>query len=229
MPAFVLVPGACHGGWWFEPLAERLRRHGHRAYSLTLTGLGDRSHLLTPAVNLETHIQDVLATLAAEQIEDAVLVGHSYAGMVLSGVADGAPQRVDSLVYVDAFVPGEGDSCWTLTTAEQREWYLDVGETGYSVPPLPFFDPRATPHPLASLLQRVRLSGDLGRFRRRDYIYAKQWDGESPFSATYQRLREDPLWTVHEFDTRHNVMRDHADELLKVLLESAGIPEKPAK
>src|SRR5437763_659743 len=170
MATFVLVPGACHGGWWFEPLAEQLRRHGHRAHALTLTGLGERSHLLHAGVNLETHIQDVLNMLAAEQVEDAVLVGHSYAGMVLSGVADRAPERVDSLVYVDAFVPADGDSCWTLTTDEQREWYLDVGETGYAVPPLPFFDPRATAHPLAALLQRVRLTGDLTRFRRRDYV-----------------------------------------------------------
>jgi hypothetical protein len=112
--------------------------------------------------------------------------------MVISGVADRVPERVESLVYVDAFVPRDGDSCWTLTSDEQREWYLDVGETGHSVPPLPFFDPRATPHPLASLLQRIRLTGDLNRFRRRDYVYATRWDGESPFAATYQRLHDDP-------------------------------------
>ena len=220
MATFVLVPGACHGGWWFEPLAEQLRRRGHRAHALTLTGLGERSHLLHAGVNLETHIQDVLNMLAAEQVEDAVLVGHSYAGMVLSGVADRAPERVDSLVYVDAFVPADGDSCWTLTTDEQREWYLDVGETGYAVPPLPFFDPRATAHPLAALLQRVRLTGDLTRFRRRDYVYATVWDGRSPFTPTYERLRDDPLWTVHALDSRHNVLRDAAEELLEILLES---------
>jgi pimeloyl-ACP methyl ester carboxylesterase len=220
MATFVLIPGACHGGWCFEPLAGQLRQRGHRAYPLTLTGLGERGHLLSSTVNLETHIQDVVNMLAAEEVEEAVLVGHSYAGMVLSGVADRVPERVDSLVYLDAFVPDDGDSCWTLTSDEQREWYLDVGETGYAVPPLPFFDPRANPHPLASLLQRIRLTGDLARFRRRDYVYATVWDGESPFAPTYQRLRDDPLWTVHALDCRHNLMRDAPDELLKILLDS---------
>ncbi|GAB2997097.1 alpha/beta hydrolase [Amycolatopsis acidiphila] len=217
MATFVLVPGACHGGWWYEPLAEDLRRAGHRAYPLTLTGLGERRHPACAGINLDTHVRDVLAVLEYEQIDDAVLVGHSYGGMVISGVADRAPERVDSLVYVDAFVPDDGDSCWTLTNDEQREWYLSVGENGYEMPPLPFFDARATPHPLATLLQRIRLSGDLSRYRR-DYVYAKLWDGESPFTPTYQRLRGDPQWTVHELETRHNVLRDGTAELLKVLL-----------
>lgn len=223
MTTFVLVPGACHGGWWYESLADQLRQHGHHAYPVTLTGLSDRSHLLHAGVNLETHIQDVLGVLAAEQIEQAVLVGHSYGGMVITGVADRAAERVDSLVYLDAFVPDDGDSCWTLTTDDQRAWYLESGETtGYSVPPLPFFDPRATAHPLASLVQRIRLTDGLSRFRRRDYVYAKQWDGESPFAPTYRRLRDDPLWTTHALDSRHNLIRDAPDQLLKILLASAG-------
>ncbi|SDX15463.1 Pimeloyl-ACP methyl ester carboxylesterase [Amycolatopsis xylanica] len=223
MATFVLVPGANHGGWCFDQLTEQLRERGHRVHALTLTGIGERAHLLHAGVNLETHIQDVLGTLAAERIEDAVLVGHSYGGMVISGVADRAPERVDSLVYLDAFVPENGDSCWSLTNDVQREWYLSVGETGYGVPPLPFFDPRATPHPLASLLQRIKLSGDLSRFRRRDYVYAQVWEGESPFKATYEKLVDDPQWTVHSLDAGHNLMRD-APEALVELLVSVGTP-----
>jgi pimeloyl-ACP methyl ester carboxylesterase len=223
MATFVLVPGACHGGWWFGPLAEDLRRAGHRAHALTLTGLGERRHLLSAGVNLDTHIADVLAALEYEQIDDAVLVGHSYGGMVISGVADRAPERVDSLVYVDAFVPDDGDSCWSLTNDEQREWYLSAGETGYGVPPLPFFDARATPHPLATLLQRIRLTGDATGFRR-DYVYAKIWDGESPFTPTYLRLRDNPQWTVHELESRHNVLRDGTADLLKILLTDRPAP-----
>jgi pimeloyl-ACP methyl ester carboxylesterase len=217
---FVLIPGACHGGWCFAPITERLREHGHEVWPLTLTGLCERSHLLSSTVNLDTHIEDVTNVLAAEQVTDAVLVGHSYGGMVISGVADRVPERVGSLVYVDAFVPDDGDSCWTLTNDEQREWYLDVGQTGFAVPPLPFFDPRATAHPLASFLQRIRLTGDLGRFRRRNYVYAMKWPGESPFTPTYERLRDDPQWTVHALDSMHNVMRDAPDDLLNILLES---------
>ena len=219
MATFVLVPGMCHGGWSYEPLTELLRLHGHRAYPLTLTGLGERGHLLNAGVNLETHVQDVVGVLEAEEIEDAVLVGHSYGGMVITGVADRVPERVDSLAYLDAVVPQHGDSCWTLVSDQERKWYLDVAETGYSVRPLPFFDSRATPHPLASLLQSIRLTGDLARFRRRDYVYAAGWDGESPFTPIYQRLRNDPLWTTHALDSRHNLVRDAPEDLLKILLE----------
>ncbi len=222
MATFVLVPGACHGGWCFTPVTERLRERGHRVYPLTLTGLSERSHLLNSTVNLETHLEDVTRALVAEDITDAVLVGHSYGGMVITGVADRMPRLVDALVYVDAFVPDDGDSCWVLTNDEQRDWYLEVGETGYAVPPLPFFDPRATAHPLAAFLQRIRLTGDLGRFRRRDYVYATRWPGESPFTPTYERLRKDPQWTVHALDSMHNVMRDAPEELLGILLGSVA-------
>lgn len=91
---------------------------------------------------------------------------------------------------------------------------------------MPFFDPRATAHPLASLLQRIRLTGDANRFRRRDYVYATLWEGESPFTSTYRRLREDPTWTVHELESRHNLMRDAPDDLLKILLRSLEEPSR---
>ena len=126
MATFVLVPGMCHGGWCFDELAERLRDHGHRTYPLTLTGLSERGHLLHGGVNLDTHIQDVTGVLAAADIRDAVLVGHSYGGMVITGAADRAPARVRSLVYLDAMVPEHGDSCWNLVSDQERRWYADV-------------------------------------------------------------------------------------------------------
>ncbi|WP_433356784.1 alpha/beta fold hydrolase [Microtetraspora malaysiensis] len=223
MATFVLIPGMCHGGWCFDELAEQLRGHGHRAYPLTLTGLSERSHLLHGTVNLDTHIQDVTGVLAAENIDDAVLVGHSYGGMVITGVADRMPDRVTASVYLDAMVPENGDSCWSLVTERERQWYTDVTETGYAVRPLPFFDTRATPHPLASLFQPLRLTSDLTQTRRRVYVYAAGWDGESPFFAVHQRLREDPAWTTHALDSGHNLMRDAPLELLKILLD-AGEP-----
>lgn len=222
MTTFVLIPGAWHGAWTFEPLARQLRAHGHQAFPLTLTGVGDRKHLIGSSVNLDTHIQDVVGVLAEQQVTDAVLVGHSYGGMVITGAADRAPERVAGLVYVDAMVPADGDSCWSLVGEQERGWYLNgVGETGYACAPLPFFDPRATPHPLASLLQAVRLEGGLDRFRSRDYVYATGWDGASPFTGTYDRLRADPSWRTHALASGHNVMRDAPEDLLKVLLEAA--------
>lgn len=106
MTTFVLVPGACHGGWYYDELAARLRTHGHRALTVTLTGVAERAHLAHACVNLETHIADLLAELDANRVTDAVLVGHSYGGMVITAAADRAAAHVDSLVYLDAFVPG---------------------------------------------------------------------------------------------------------------------------
>ncbi|MGW0436597.1 alpha/beta fold hydrolase [Micromonospora sp. NPDC003197] len=221
MATFVLIPGMCHGGWSFAELTDQLRAQGHRVYPLTLTGISEHSHLLHAGVNLETHVQDVTGVLAAERIEDAVLVGHSYGGMVITAVADRMPERVNSLVYLDAVVPANGDSCWALVSDNERRWYLDVVENGYAVRTLPFFDARATPHPLASLLQPVQLTSDLEHVQRKVYVYAAGWAGESPFTPFYQRLRKDPSWTVHALDGGHNLMRDAADDLLKILLEVA--------
>ena len=228
MTTYVLVPGACHGAWWFDGLADHLRSHGHRVLTPALTGVAERAHLLHAGVNLETHVADVLAELVAHRVERVVLVGHSYGGMVITAVADRAADRVDALVYLDAFVPHDGQSCWTLTTDEQRQWYISVDDTGYAVPPLPFFDERATAHPLASLMQPVRLRGDLSRFRRRDYVYATRWEGESPFALTFERLRDDLSWTTHVLDTAHNVLRDAGDEVVKILLVAGDRPESRA-
>ncbi|TCO58211.1 alpha/beta fold hydrolase [Actinocrispum wychmicini] len=220
MSTYVLVPGACHGGWCFASLTTPLRRLGHDVHPITLTGLA--ANQSAAGVNLETHIADVLGLLSDEQIEDAVLVGHSYGGVVITGVADRAPDRVRSLVYLDAFVPADGESCWTLTNDEQRAWYTSVDETGFGTRPLPFFDPRAKPHPLATLLQPIRLTGTLDRFARRDYVYAERWAGESPFTPTLERLRDDPQWNVHTLDGGHNLMRDVPADVLKILQAATG-------
>ncbi|WP_040866336.1 alpha/beta fold hydrolase [Nocardia exalbida] len=221
MTTFVLIPGMCHGGWCFEQLTEQLRARGHRVYPLTLSGVGERVHL-RHGVNLETHIQDVTALLSAENITDAVLVGHSYGGMVITGAADRAASRVAALVYIDAVVPQSGDSCFTLVSDQERRWYLDVVDTGDAVRPLPFFDARATPHPLASVLQPLTLTGDLTHIRSRDYVYATGWEAPSPFTGIYQRLRDDAGWTTHAVDGGHNLMRDAPEDLLRILLDVPG-------
>ena len=160
MATVVLLPGACHGGWWFEPLVRRLGELGHEARAVTLAGVGERADELTGRVTLDSHVAETAELVAAEAAEQVVLVGHSYAGSVITGVADRIPARVGALLYLDAFVPEDGDSCWSMTNDEQRRWYIEgAGRTGLAVDPLPFFDSRATPHPLATLLQRSRLSG----------------------------------------------------------------------
>jgi pimeloyl-ACP methyl ester carboxylesterase len=189
----------------------------------TLTGVAERAHLARADVNLDTHIADVVSALAVEADEqNLVLVGHSYGGMVITGVADRIPEKVDALVYLDALVPRDGESCWDLVTDEERDWYLGVDDTGYGVPAMPFFDTRASAHPLASFLQRIRLTGDLNRFRRRDFVYALQWPGDSPLRPSYERVKDDAAWHVHELDGAHNLMRDCPDDLVRILLDVAA-------
>ena len=152
-------PGGWHAGWYFQAFAEALRARGHRAYPITLTGLGERRHLLNAAVNLETHIEDVVQILATERLTDVVLLGHSYGGMVLTGVIDRAPDRIAAAIYSDAYVPAQGESCFDLANDLFRGMFLEgAAQDGFSVPPPPGLDPRATAHPLAAFLQRLRLA-----------------------------------------------------------------------
>lgn len=113
MASFVLVHGAWHGGWCWRDVRRVLEEHGHTVFTPTLTGLGERSHLLSPDINLETHIADVLNLLVWEELNDVILVGHSYGGMVITGVADQAKDRLCHIVYLDAFLPADGESSAT--------------------------------------------------------------------------------------------------------------------
>jgi pimeloyl-ACP methyl ester carboxylesterase len=206
---YVLIPGACHGGWWYDELGERLHEAGHRSRGVTLAGLEDEPHV-DQLITLATHTEqaaDVVTELSVT--EPVVLVGHSYAGAVITGVADLRPDRVKALVYLDAFLPRDGDSCWTMTNDEQRAWYADgARRTGYGVDPLPFFDDRARPHPVATLLQSVSLTGAWRVVPRKIYVTALRWTGESPMAASAARARQDPQFETLEWDTTHNVMAD---------------------
>ena len=223
MTTFILIPGMCHGAWCFDDLATTLRADGHRVLALTLTGVAERAHLLRGGVNLDTHLADVLAAIDSDAAGDdkLVLVGHSYGGMVITGVADRIPHRVDAVVFLDAVLPRDGESCWDLVNDEERQWYLGVDDTGFAVPPMPFFDNRATAHPLATVLQPLRLTSDLNGLRRRDFVFALDWPGESPMRTSYERVRDDPRWNCHELDGKHNLMRDNPADLVRILIEAA--------
>jgi pimeloyl-ACP methyl ester carboxylesterase len=121
MTNYVLVPGAWLGGWAWEPVADQLRRQGHEVHAVTLTGLGDRAHLATPEVDLDTYIADVVGLVEAEGLNDVVLVGHSYAGHVVTGVADRIPDRIGLLAYLDAGPSPDGTAFMDLQAPEARE------------------------------------------------------------------------------------------------------------
>ncbi len=222
MARYLLVPGACHGGWNLDPLAETLRGNGHQAEAVTLVGLEQVPDTAT-TINLETHVNQVVGLLQ-EVDAPVVLVGHSYAGSVITGAADRLPERVACLLYVDAFVPRDGESCWSMTNEEQRRWYSEgSGRTGVGVDPMPFFDERAVPHPLGTLMQRSIITGACDHVERRVYLAAvgSPWVESSPFVQTADRLRSDPTWNVINIDCGHNVMAAAPDDLLRLTLSVA--------
>lgn len=214
MTTFVLVPGACHGGWWFEPVARELERDGHVAVPVTLAGLEDEPRL-DRLITLATHVDQVADVIPADG--GVVLVGHSYAGSVITGVADRLPDRIAALVYLDAFLPTDGDSCWTMTNDTQREWYVTgAARTGYGVDPLPFFSDRARPHPVATFLQALPLTGAWREVPTKHYVAAR-WADESPMALSTRRAEADPGITVHHWDARHNVLAEGPDRVLNLL------------
>lgn len=128
---FVLVPGAFHGGWAFRVVADRLRAEGHRVFTPTLTGLGERSHCLSKAVTLETHFQDIANVLIFEDLTDVILVGHSYGGIVISGANEMVPERIAQLIFLDAMIPEQGKTGLETVDAEFADrWREDALENG---------------------------------------------------------------------------------------------------
>ena len=133
MSTFVLVHGAWHGGWCWRFVAPALRKLGHDVYTLSLTGLGDRRHLARPEINLDLHVQDVVALLEMEDLHQIVLVGHSYGGMVITGVADKCAERIRQLVYLDAFVPENGKCALDYILPERAAAFRADGEKDGSI------------------------------------------------------------------------------------------------
>jgi pimeloyl-ACP methyl ester carboxylesterase len=219
MAIFVLIPGGWHGGWMYAALAARLRLAGHDAYPLSLSGLDD-----TPSraanINLDTHIADVLGLLTVEDLSEVILCAHSYGGMVATGVADRAPERLAALIYLDAFAPDDGQSWWDLAGDDYRALAIaHARHDGHSVLPRDGLDPRCRPHPLGSFVQSLRLTRPSPELRR-VFVYASGWSA-TPFTAQYERLRADPAWTVRTIASRHNLVRYAPEETFDVLIDTA--------
>jgi pimeloyl-ACP methyl ester carboxylesterase len=226
MTDFLLVHGAWHGGWCWNSLAERLRAKGCRVVTPTLTGLADRSHLLGPDVTLETHITDVVNTARWLEMDDFVLCGHSYGGMVISGAAEHLADRLRGIVFVDAFFPANGQSCSDIAGSSPAK------DSEVKPPPVEWFDiadpeGRAqverlmTPHPANTMLQPVGLTGARERVGRKTYVLAGMWK-RPYFVAAYEALSQDPAWRVYKTPTGHHPMLDAPDQLTEILLEAAG-------
>lgn len=137
MANFVLVHGAWHGGWCWQRVTSALQQQGHRVHAVTLTGLGERAHLLAPAITLDTHIDDVISAIEVEELHDVILAVHSYAGMIGTAVADRLGKHLKHLVYVDAVVPKPGESWSSTQSAATQQQRLSAAQasTRFSFPP----------------------------------------------------------------------------------------------
>jgi pimeloyl-ACP methyl ester carboxylesterase len=226
MTTFVLVPGGWKGAWAYEAVVPLLERAGHTVHALTLTGLrADDDDATVAAANLDTHADDVLRHLDHHHITGATLVGHSYAGMVIASAADRAVGRISRLVHLDAFVPRNGESWWSSTNDHFRELAIaGAASTGFAIRPPGGAggDPRRRPHPFASFLQEIRLTGAVDLVPRREFVYCSGWEDHTPFAELRTRLEADPEWQVHVLPTAHNAMREAPEAVAALLLDESS-------
>jgi pimeloyl-ACP methyl ester carboxylesterase len=235
MANIVLAHGAWSAAWAWKKMRPLLRAAGHDFYSPTYTGLGERSHLARPEVDLSTHIQDVLAVLEFEDLKDVTLLGHSYGGMVATGVAHKAPGRIKRLVYIDAFAPMDGQSLFDLV-GPKAEGNMRAGAAtggdGWRVPinPMPpdtspedvaWATPRRRPQPIKTFEQKIKLvSNDPPPPRH--YIYATRSGPGDVFRQFSDRAKSEPGWRHYEIDASHNPHITCPDVLMALLTQIMG-------
>lgn len=231
MATFVLLHGARGGGWQWREMARLLQAAAHEALRPTLTGLGERMHLATPDVGLDTHIEDVVNVFRFEELHDAILVGYSYSGMVAAGVADRIPERISQLVYLDAYVPLDGQSACDLVGPEGRAMILAIATqygNGWRLPDLRPGDPRYTDHLLKTLQDPVRLQNPLARSLPRTFIWCS---GEKdpadfvllkPIADAAARARSDPAWRYYELPTGHLPWQTMPEATAQLLVQIAA-------
>jgi pimeloyl-ACP methyl ester carboxylesterase len=226
---FLLCHGAWSGGWAWRKMHPLMAEAGHRLVAPTYTGLGERSHLAGPAIDLETHIQDILNVISFEDLSDIVLLGHSYGGMVATGIADRARDRIAQLIYLDALVPRDGQSVFDLNEPA-RESMRKAAASGdsYRIPPNP--PPPDTPQIDLEWLNALRVSMPIKCFETklklehgeptmpRSYIYCTRIAPGDMFGQFARRAKSEPGWRYFEIDASHapNVT---APEALMAVLE----------
>lgn len=238
MTTFVIVHGGWGGGWEWLDVAKRLRDRGHEVFTPTLTGLGERHHL-GPEVDLYTHIDDVVGVLEYCDLRDVVLCGHSYAGMVVTGAADRAPDRVAMVIYLDAFVPEDGDANIDLMPDEFAEYVRAFAdERGHGAMDIPeeFLPPegalpadkrewyvsRLRPHPVATSTQPLKLTGAVERIPRAFIRCTAEADADGdPFEPIAQRARSRG-WPYREIPTPHDLQLFDPEGTAELLDELAG-------
>jgi len=222
---FVLVSGAFCGAWCWRRVSDRLEKEGHKVYSPTLTGLADRSHLMSKDINLNTHIADIANLVEWEDLSDICLVAHSYGGFPASGALERIGNRVSSLVLVDALKPADGQSVLSPSQVEENAVSRPPPK---AVPPNAFHDPKdaawflskMTPQPIGTFLQQVKLSGARERVTKKTYIRLPLFPSPTMDKA-YAESKADKSWTVFENTTSgHMVMINEPEWLTGILLKA---------
>ncbi|MCB1488152.1 MAG: alpha/beta hydrolase [Bauldia sp.] len=239
MANFLVCHGAWSGGWSWARMREPLAKRGHSLLTPTYTGLGERSHLLAPNIDLDLHIADILGVIEYEDLDDLTLIGHSYGGMVATGVADREPDRVAMIIYVDAFVPEDGESVLDLRPAEEakrmRDQVSGPGD-GWRLPPSPlapdvapedfdWLNARRSWMPFRTYMQRISLTGAGSRIPGA-YIHCTRKGASDPFKAMAERVRARPGWHCYELDAGHTpnitVPETLADLLDRIVADGAA-------
>ncbi len=237
MGTFVLVHGAWGGGWIWGRVGTILREAGHKVFAPTLTGLGERIHLATPAVGLDTHIEDIVRVIEYEDLNRIVLVGSSYGGMVITGVAERIPQKIWHLVYVDAFVPQNGQSAFHLAGPQIRAHIEQLAREkgdGWRAPlPFPLADlgltvevdlrwctHRFTPMPLKPFTDPIATGDPAAAALPRTFVYCSK-PAMGLFEAPAQEARANPRWQCHDLATGHLPMVTAPKDLAALLLPLA--------
>jgi pimeloyl-ACP methyl ester carboxylesterase len=217
MATFVVTHGAWSAGWAWKKMRPLMRELGHELFTPSYTGIGERAHLAHRDIDLDTHIADILNVLHYEDLNDVVLLGHSYGGMVATGVADRAPQRIAQLVYLDAFAPRHDQSLLSLQTDDNRSRVYEGVKTlgdGWRVPAnsLPpdtaeadvaWALPRRVMQPVKTFEQAIHLTGAVDTLPR-SYIYCTQPGPGDVFRQFADRAKTEAGWRYFELDASHN-------------------------
>ena len=231
---FVLVHGSWHGGWCWRRVADRLEKHGHKVFAPTLTGLGERVHLLNASVDLNTHVSDVVNLIKYEGLQNIVLAGHSYAGAIITGVAEQVLPSIASIVFIDAFLPVNGDTMLTMTTEALRAASLEAkakGEISRPVVPAAAFrvnekdrawvDSKLTPQPLGPSFTPIKFTGARDKVPKKTYIRAVGYP-QPAFDKWLAQCKADPTWHTYGVEnTGHDIMVDQPDVLTELLIGAA--------
>jgi pimeloyl-ACP methyl ester carboxylesterase len=235
MATFVLVHGSMHGGWCWKRVVPLLHAAGHEVYTPTLTGLGERVHLAHPGIDLDTHVHDVLGVLTYEDLDQIVLVGHSYGTMVITGVADRVPERIAHLVYVDGAMTGDGQAVLDLFPPDGRAAWRALVEAEGDDWRLPPADPSAfgitaaadaawvraklVPQPFKTFTQPLKLANPAGFAGPKTYIACVAAGPAGWRDVMIERVRGEDGWRYRELATGHDAMITAPRELAALLLE----------